>query len=370
MRPSGYNTGPVVNGRRRLWSPTIHRRQEQEEIIPGLDARFGSARDMVIMFIGPRGTGKSALMTAALARQLRAYVEKGYAGHLFSNYPVSFFREGIDRFSPYLMEEIAMFPKNMRNGIMAVDEIHNDMSNRRAMSTRNVVNSFFLTQIRHRHIECVFTTQFPQVLDPHALLQTNLFIRVKLVSRYPSGFPKKLLLSIIDYWGIFTGKDHRKIWPPQPQDVDAVRPLYLQEWLAGTYDTDYIISNSYMGKDQRDRLIVEEGERAGLDREWLEEMKPPVMEAQAIRTAMIADGQGAMTLESLVEDLPKDGRQIPLTPFIKAAARISNGRIATGPALCKWINEQNGEYHAWVHTAPNGVPIYMVKYRPTGEVQS
>ena len=366
--PKGLYTGPRLD-----ISPFAPPEEESEDILSGVDARIGAGSNLLAMLIGVRGEGKTALMSALLKRQQDAYIKRRFPGRLFANYEVKFFRKAsdgrmIDYWSPWLMDEISMFPPHLSGGLMAIDEVQGGAMGRRSMAGANINFSFFLTQIRHRDIEALFTTQFPQLIDYQVLIQTNLFIRVRTLARHRSGFPAQIRCQIFDYWGTFTGKDHRKQWPPQPGDVDAVRDFYLAPWLAGSYDTKEIITSQYWNQQVRERIIQSEHDRHGGDREWLEEMRPQVQEANAARRENVDQVQRLRSLESLIEDIPRN-RIVNLRPYIEHARKITNGRVGTGLALMKAVNEADLGFRSWQHTSPSGVPVFMAEYKPKGRGQ-
>ena len=322
--PQGMYTGPRLETG--AFSPP---QEKSEEILSGVDARIGAGSNLLGMLIGVRGEGKTYLMTGLLQRQQEVYVKRRFPGRLFANYECKFFRRApdgrmIDYWSPWLLDEISMFPPHLSGGIMAIDEVQGGALGRRSMAGANVNFSFFLTQIRHRDIEALFTTQFPQLIDYQVLIQTNLFIRVRTVARYRSGAPAQIRCQIYDYWGTFTGKDYRKQWPPQPEDVDAVRDFYLAPWLAGTYDTKEIITSQYWSQQVRERIIRSEHERHGGDREWLEEMRPHMQDAQGAQRESTDQIHRTRTLELLIEDLPRN-RIVNLRPYIDQARKITDG---------------------------------------------
>ena len=366
--PQDLYTGPRLEGS--AFGPP---EEETEEILSGVDARIGAGANMLAMFIGVRGEGKTALMNALMKRQQEVYIKRRFPGRLFANYEVKFFRRAadgrmIDYWSPWLLDEIAMFPPYLSRGLMGIDEVQGGALGRRSMAGANVNLSFFLTQIRHRDIEALFTTQFPQLIDYQVLIQTNLFIRVRTLARHRSGFPARIRCQIFDYWGTFTGKDHRKRWPPQPEDVDAVRDFYLAPWLAGSYDTKEIITSQYWNQSVRERVIQSEHARHGGDREFLEEMRPQVLEANAARRESADQVSRARTLETLIEDLPRN-RIVNLRPYIEQARKITGGKVGTGVSLMNAINEADLGFRSWKHVSPSGAPVYIAEYKPKGKME-
>ena len=353
-----------------LFSPS----DKGQSFIPGLDARIGKGHNLCILLMGRRGDGKTALETAMLNRMLQKYRSQYYSARLYANYPVSFFRKNangkpIDYYSPYLVEEISTFPPWFRRGYMAIDEFQSMASSRRSMSKTNVNLSAFLTQIRHRQIECIFTTQFPQVLDYQALLQVDLFVRVRTLMSYPANregkrFPKVQELEIYDYWGQWTGLDHRKRWPPTIEDVDATRRILLPQWIGDTYDTDEIIASSYWNDGVRERVILEEHERHGGDAQWLVDMKPQMEEANKV----LEDGpkQDYRDLDDLINRLPK-GRKVHLQMYVATAMKLSHGVVASIIDLSVEINKYPG-WNSWGYLQNNGRVAYFAEWTGMADV--
>jgi hypothetical protein len=359
-----HGRGPVAGGR------LFGRRESSElqEWIPGQSARFGYGNHLVALFTGIRGTGKTALMTALLARQKEAYRRRGYNGKLFANYEVKFFDKSRDYWSPWFMEEMATFPPYFAHGIAAIDEAQGVILGRRSMSKTNVNMSAFLTQMRHRDIEMMFTTQFPQVLDYQALIQTNLFIKLRTIQRQKggpfAGFPILIQMQISDYWGQFTGKDWRKPWPIQRQDVDVIRMIRLDPIIGSMYDTNEIIASAYWSEGVRERVIEEESDKHEVDMDWLNTLRPAVQEAQEFRSDKRRAAEAATSLDSLLDVIPKDGQPFNVNAAVKAVTAATNGKLSTGKAIQDELAKAG--FETWVWIAPSGIPQHMVKWTAKG----
>jgi hypothetical protein len=274
-----------------LWGAT----ERNVEITSADDAHFGGfAGNTAIMLMGRRGNGKTLLEDALADQTIRSYETRGYPGRVFTNLNMSFLRmvaddgtvltskeardsgvhaKSLDIYSPYLIEDVQEFPDWFRNGYVVGDEVQTMASGRRSMSKANVNLSQFLTQMRHRDIDAIFTTQFPQVIDYQLLLQVDLFVKVHIVRRrpYPPYFPWILEIEIWDWWGQLTGKDWRKTWPPTREDIDGRRRIIIPERLMGTYSTKQIIASVYWDKSVRERVNIDEELALGGHAEWMQD---------------------------------------------------------------------------------------------------
>ena len=275
-------------GAKRLEAPA--KQKKSFELLPADMVQLGMGNNLCILLIGRRGHGKTAIQTAITHTMLKKYQRAKFPGRLYSNYRMKFFRKDADGrpydlYSPMLVDLISDFPPWLQKGFMALDEVQAFASARRSMSKSNLSLSLFLTQMRHRDIETCWTTQFPQVIDSQALLQVDLFVRVNTVARWPANrsgnsFPKVMDLTIFDYWGQFTGKDFRKTWPPQPEDADARRRVFMPLWYANQYNTKEIITSTYMDKETREAIMRDEGQLDADDSQaFMDAMKEPMRDA-------------------------------------------------------------------------------------------
>ncbi len=314
------------------------------ESLPGAD-RMGL---VVTLFMGRRGHGKSAVMVARLEDKLRKYKKFNYGGHLFSNMGLTFARrnaEGkpIDYAHPQIMRTVQTYPQWFSKGDLAVDEIHNYAASRRSMSGSNINLSMFATQLRHRDIAGMFTTQFPQVLDYQLLLQVDLFIDVTILRRWPSkrpdlpGSPHAVKLAIHDYWGQWTGNNWRKPWPPRANDADVHRFMRIPQRIGDMYDTKQIQSSSYWDAWVSSRLEQEESDRMGRgfssDDEWKGVLDGAIDQAQT----EVAHDPGARfpTFADWAKRLPQT---FTVSQKVVEAESVSNGAIRTRTQLEEWLN--------------------------------
>ena len=122
------------------------------------------------IFVGRRGQGKTLLMTVE-GGAIRAMNEKhGAAVKIISNYSTAFSHYH----SQYLIDNLVTFPEYAQDALLLIDEIQTAALSRRSMSKEAVNLSGFMTMIRKRRVEVMFTTQFPQTLDQQLLMQIDL----------------------------------------------------------------------------------------------------------------------------------------------------------------------------------------------------
>ncbi|MGI0011829.1 MAG: hypothetical protein ACREBU_00085 [Nitrososphaera sp.] len=192
---------------------------------------------IVVMFIGRRGHGKSLAMSTTAHLQQRRYRQHRANFKVLSNYYLAF----ADYQSPYLVEELTEFPEWGKNAYTCIDEVSGSFPSRRSMARINLNFATLLMQIRKRHCEVVFTTQFPQVMDVQLLLQVDLFVRCE---SHMDG--RAIEMFVYDWWGQWTGKDFRKPWPPETGGHDWIIRYGNTDRMWGQYDTDQVIVPTWL----------------------------------------------------------------------------------------------------------------------------
>ncbi len=215
--------------------PGIQRRTRFAPLeLPRKKKRF---RNLVVMWIGRRGDGKSLCMTNHGWIQLQRYNkynatrppnQQAHFG-IVANYWVDF----AEYANPMITDEIIDFPDWLRRKHVLLDDVGATFPSRRAMSNRNIGVINVITQIRKLHCDMDFTTQFPQVMDMQILLQVDLFARCY---QYNDG--RDVEVKFFDWWGQWTGKDWHKPWPPQPGWEDWVIHYNNLEHIWNRYNTD------------------------------------------------------------------------------------------------------------------------------------
>tara|TARA_R100001163_G_C5066256_1_gene204584 strand:+ start:3119 stop:4255 length:1137 start_codon:yes stop_codon:yes gene_type:complete len=289
-------------------------------------SNFGAP--LVVLLMGRRGHGKTLFMTA-MARHMIQQYEKAKSGYrLFSNYRIDYMRKTpsgdmFDVYSPYLIEDVMGYPDWFRNGYLLLDEIQTAASGRRSMSRSNVFLSTFMTQIRHRNIEAIATTQFPQVIDYQLLLQCDLFCSIEIAHRNEKGIPDVLTLYIHDYWGQWTGKDWRKYWPPRNHEADAVKKITGVASVIGHYSTEQIIAPTFMDDYSRSAVIMSEEAKFELDGKekstWAKELEDAQIEAES--KGYEAPQRLEKSLDDFIDSL--SGSEIRINSILTNAKRLS-----------------------------------------------
>jgi len=203
---------------------------------------------MVVMFFGRRGRGKTLGMSTVAKYQQSRYQHKKARMKVMSNYNLTF----ADYASPYVVNDMASYPDWARDAILCIDEVGSQFPSRRALAGVNLNFANFLTQIRKRRVEVMFTTQFPQVVDQLVLLQCDLFIECDV-----DRMARRLDLYIHDWWGQWTGKTYRKPWPPDSDSYDDMRTLYNPRSVFGQYRTDEVIAAQW--DKRREETLRSEG---------------------------------------------------------------------------------------------------------------
>ena len=193
---------------------------------------------IIAMLIGRRGRGKTLGMTYLGAFQKARYKHLGLPNLIGSNY----WNEFADILNPELVPWFnteGLFDPRARRMYATVDEAGSQFANRRSLSQVNVDFMQVLTQIRKLETEMVFTTQFPQWIDMGVLYQIDLFIGMDMDMDANGGVD--LNMAVWDWWGQWTGRNQRKIWPPQDSDIDWECTLVDADQMFGKYLTNQII---------------------------------------------------------------------------------------------------------------------------------
>lgn len=213
-----------------------------------------------MMLVGRRGKGKTLGQCALAHIKKTVFKERNLPFSVASNY----WQEPSDIIHPDLVGWLNKFPPQGKNLYCCIDEIGSQTANRRSLAGVNVDFAQFLTQIRKRRNELTMTTQFPQWIDMAVLYQIDLFIRMEGRNgmRYVD-------MTIFDWWGQFTGNDHRKHWPPRDSEADDFRTLVNTHIMFDKYKTEQVVAPAWA--KNRDQIIAQEfGEdwEAGIGDEW------------------------------------------------------------------------------------------------------
>ena len=268
----------------------------------------------VIMLMGRRNKGKTLTMTALAKEQKNWFRTAGIPVQPPFKIATNFWTSFSDWQNGYIMDDIVSFPAEARNMLLCIDEIQTAASNRRSMSKGAINIIQFLTMIRKRSIECIFTTQFPQVVDYQILLQVDFFIEVERYGNAVYAFTH-------DWWGQYTGKNFRKPWPPRRSMADDIRVIGNINTVFGDYNTFQSIPPTYLGEESRDSMIDLEWD--GLEQStWATPDDPEKDEAIALAMALAQDAREAVPVdkeEQFLSSLPAMPGPFQITAFAPRA---------------------------------------------------
>lgn len=294
--------------------------------IPKKNKQFHSD---LLLLSGPRGNGKSATQTILLELQLRRMLADRFQWGVWTNYQCSF----AELQHPYLLEILQQYPKTARNKSVGVDEIQNATPSRRSLARINLDLTAFLTQIRKRAIDGVFTTQFPSVLDQWIIMQFSLFIRCK------AHFDGRVIeCFVFDYWGQYTGRDYRKTFPPRIGEHDWSFFISGVENVWGKYKTNEL--QPPIWADRRKEILEETGWKFGEDA-WdaTEEDKKALGELRETPApeGEVMQGRAEIVLKDLVH--AEGDQPFPVARYINTARRLVQS-IKSVEDFAEWLKGQ------------------------------
>lgn len=254
---------------------------------------------VVVMFWARRGRGKSLSMTAMASMMKQRYKVARVNRKFYSNYWTAF----SDDYGQELIDEIVQFPEDARDCLMGIDEAQAYFPG--AKSTRNMTVDFvgFLTQIRKRRVEIMFTTQFPQVITGNLLMQVDLFVEVET---FKLNGRTHVNIWAHDWWGQWTGDiAANKHWPPPREFADWSWTLWNVDAMFGQYDTDQVIAPVW---SKARRRIIEQGDRGRPvtqgDEDTPAELIEAAMESQEDMRRSERNIAQARTLEEFLRSAP------------------------------------------------------------------
>jgi len=283
-------TSPIFRGARLegLKSSLSYGEQLEEDIpkviLPWQVPITRSFRPLVILFYGRRGKGKTLAMTSFAGFLGMAYLANHIDFQIVSNYQVDF----ADFCNPYLIDELIEYPEWAWRKLVLIDEAAASFPSRRSMANNNVMFSNFLTQIRKRAIEVMFTTQFPQVLDTQVLLQLDLAVECETVGNPPEA----VNFFYHDFWGQWTGKNWRKTFPPEPGTHDWEGAVLGVRSVLGRYRTEEVIAP--IQAKFRDLMLQREGWRENTAEDGLETESRPIKLPETIEELLAMQGESFM----------------------------------------------------------------------------
>ncbi len=253
----------------------------EDQLLAEIPPKPGNFDPVVIMFMGRRGHGKSLTMSILAYIMMLRYERWGVPFGIAANYQLDeeYFPGAI--VDPFLVEAMLQFPVWCQRKLALFDEGQGIALSRRAMSKGNVEFSNFLTQMRKRDIEILFTTQFPQVMDYQILLQVDWFVETEYNPQSDS-----VTLYAHDWWGQWTGKNFRKPWPPYRHDADKVIPLNNVSQMFGHFNTRQLQPSSYIDPDRRMRVVDQEWDGGRLVRRAVEDIEADEEREERLAEAM------------------------------------------------------------------------------------
>jgi hypothetical protein len=183
---------------------------------------------MILIYVGTMGSGK----TLSMVREAYNYYQQGY--RILSNMNLNF------DYEPISSVDIMNFAKKktaLYNTVILIDELHIFMDSRRAVSKKNLMSTYFITQTRKQKVKLLGTTQHRHQIDRRVRDNTDCFIdceKVELPLLYKGG---KEILLIINH--VNTRKRYEK--------VSFVGNPYFN-----LYDTEEIIMD--LGEEENEKV--------------------------------------------------------------------------------------------------------------------
>lgn len=269
-----------------LYKKPVTPEESLRTIAPWEARTTGSFRPLCIIFTGRRGQGKTLGMTCLAGFQWLRYRINHLPFQVCTNYKVDFAEVN----DPYLIDRLIEYPEWAWRKLVLIDEVAAAFPSRRSMTHSNVLFSNFLTQIRKRAIEVMFTTQFPQVLDTQVLLQIDLVMECEIVGRPP----KAINIFVYDFWGQWTGRNWTKRFPPEWGTHDWEIGLTGVDGVFPYFETAEVIAP--MASKRRDQMIQREG--------WIDPAKVQLNRFGDLELPEEQPREPA-TVEELVSSLPE-----------------------------------------------------------------
>lgn len=165
-----------------------------------------SDANIVLVYYGPRGSGKSLSMTADLV------IGMVYGKNVWANYPIKFkYDDGkeLKEYSskPLEIDNLVKMDPEIKDGVIALDEFNLWCSNRSSGAIVNRMLNAWCQLIRKRNISVYITCQDFHTLDRQWRWQTDVVVECSdLHYRYkqlPRG--KCIGQKLLDWSGYFTG---------------------------------------------------------------------------------------------------------------------------------------------------------------------
>jgi hypothetical protein len=124
--------------------------------------------NVIVGILGLKGGGKTVVMTVLVAYEQMMLKKKVY-----SNLWFSFPHKIIDA------KRMVELDVQLKNSVIAIDEIHTIADSRRSGALQNLLLSYFITQSRHRSVNMYWTDQFENQVDKRIRQNTDIKIIVE-----------------------------------------------------------------------------------------------------------------------------------------------------------------------------------------------
>jgi hypothetical protein len=178
---------------------------------------------MIWGFLGPEGAGKTGSMTYFDL----VHISRGGLVRAFPGYRILDAR-GKEISIPLEMAEWVTFPPELRDCIIAVDEIQNFFGSDRYMAWANKLWANIVAARRHRNLGVHYTVQDWEDLDPRVRKKTHVLAvcRDLFWSRWGKeegiGRGELIRVNFIDVKGFFTGMP----WTPGPSKLIRLKEVW------------------------------------------------------------------------------------------------------------------------------------------------
>jgi len=169
-----------------------------------------SIDSFIKVFTGPRGSGKTTLMTLFAIRCWHLYRSR-----ILSNYPIEFYYkrpgEKLEHVCVEMLdwEKLLVFDQEYRNCLILLDEAPDVVSNLASMTWRNRLLNIFVRQIRKNRNSLFMAAQQIELIDKALRWQVDLEIQCADASRrygwHAANRGECILLTVLDHSGLWTG---------------------------------------------------------------------------------------------------------------------------------------------------------------------
>lgn len=339
-----FGGGPLtISPRDKIKTPLTFTDRGTPEALIETPVDFPAAKHfmpMSILVMGRRGKGKSLTMHWWGGFQKKRYQQFGLActsscpPHCTRHYRVAanFWTDYADIINPNLVEDLATFPAWGYKIFALIDEIGAQASNRMSMNRGNIDIGNFLTQIRKRDCECMFTTQNPQWTEKMVVYQVDLFFEADL-----DRTRDLITVYVWDWWGHWTGRRYRKYWPPEISQSDWELTILNASAHFQTYDTKMVVPPRW-AKNKEQIIMQEFGEG------WQDQLNvgyETVSEAPAAGVRAVPTTLAEIIKYAEQYSMPVDG--IVRLDSLRATAKKMDPEVSTDDRFAAKLKEQGLE---------------------------